>query len=192
LGRNIEIEKYYIDINEIEDFCCKEDKIIIFHFEKFVVENLKLPHTPKVVDILFKDYSIEFKRVVPNENKGKYYSSIKELDDNIKEIAEKHLKKWKIDKKYYKSREIAKKYLNKDIKKFFVLFCYAEQESFESWLKRVFKNINKLALLQRAERVDILKIYDEFYTEISKQCEFNNGSCDKLRALIISEYIYEN
>jgi len=183
--------EYYINLQEIKDFCCKDIDVEVFYFEKFL-KNLNLPQTPKVVDVLYKDMFIEFKRVVPNEKKGKYYSSIKELKENLEDIAKTQLKEWNIEKKIIESRKIAFEYLKQNIKKEYILFCYAEEISFIHWLKRSFKNISNLALLQKSGKIDILKIYDEFYNFISKNCPFDNGNCDKLRAIILLKDVNDN
>jgi hypothetical protein len=102
-------------------------------------------------------------------------------------IANLHLKEWKIEEKFKKSKELAKKYLDFSLKKDFVLFCYAEEKSFSEWLKRVIYNNFKLAMEIKAGKIDILEIYDKFYEEIKKGCKIENGNCDKFKAKILIE-----
>jgi len=175
---------YYIDLQEIKDFCCKSINVKVFYFEEFA-KDLKLIPTPKVIDVLYKDMFIEFKRVVPNEKKGEYYSSIAELEENLKIIAIRQLEEWNIKEKISKSKKIAKEHLKKDIKKVYILFCYAEENSFIYWLRRTFKNVTSLALLKKTNKINFLEIYDKFYKYITEDCSYDNGDCDKLRAMIL-------
>lgn len=175
---------YNINLQEIKDFCCEDINFKVFYFEEFA-KDLRLIPTPKVIDVLYKDMFIEFKRVVPNEKKGEYYSSIAELEENLKIIALRQLKEWNIEKKIVESKKIAMAHLKKDIKRVYILFCYAEENSFIYWLRRSFKNITTLALLKKTNKVDFLEIYDKFYKYITENCSYDNGDCDKLRAMIL-------